>query len=128
MLPEHTQHLVYLCPLTQQLWDTLAGVLTEVFSLQQAVNISHDNIFFNIPPENFAREDRRDVIDVIMLSKHAIYRLKFRDNLIRLPSIRLLSITIALDLEKVIKVRSHFNENSQFLTLITNKLKQLVKF
>ena len=91
--------------------------------MQQVASFTKDNIMFNISPGNFTQDDKKDVRDVIMLAKHAIYRLKFRDNLTRLPTIRLLTIIIALDLEKTIRVRSHFNENSQFLSLVANKLK-----
>ena len=47
-----------------------------------------------------------------MVVKHAIYRLKFRENIAALPSVRLLMVIVAIDLEKAITVRNYMNKDT----------------
>ena len=126
--PEHTIHLIYQCTLAQQVWSVLESVLTEVLRSQQPVALSRDNIMYNHPIGGVSDSQKYDVIDITMVIKHAIYRLKFRENMNRLPTPRLLIVIAALDLEKAVKVRNYFNKESIFINEVTNVLKARAGF
>ena len=121
--PEHTIHLIYQCTVAQQYWAALESVLTNVLCSQHPVDLSRDNIMFNHPIDGVSDSQKYDVIDIVMVSKHVIYRLKFRENLNRLPTLRLIIVMVALDLEKVVNVRNHLNKESIFINETMNVLK-----
>ena len=83
---------------------------------------------FNYPPPGTRDAIKADIIDIIMLVKYVLYRLKFRANLLILPTVRLVAITVALDLEKAILVRSNFNRGTLFMAMILDKLKTRAGF
>ena len=83
---------------------------------------------FNYPPPGTRDAIKADIIDIIMLVKYVLYRLKFRANLLILPTVRLVTITVALDLEKAILVRSSFNRCASLMTMILDKLKESAGF
>ena len=58
--------------------------------------INSDNVMFNYPPTSQLQED---VIDIIMIMKHVLYRLKFRENRNVFPSSRMDTVITALELE-----------------------------
>ena len=130
--PEHTIHLIYECPLAQRMW----AVITECFNqsiLNQnedatAITLSRDNIMFNHPPGDLGDRQKYDIIDIVMIVKHAIYRLKFRENRNALPSVRLLMVIVAIDLEKAVTVRNYMNKDSYLLSDVTEKIKTRAGF
>lgn len=83
---------------------------------------------YNHPIGGVSDSQKYDVIDITMVIKHAIYRLKFRENMNRLPTPRLLIVIAALDLEKAVKVRNYFNKESIFINEVTNVLKARAGF
>ena len=85
--------------------------------------LSRDNIMFNHPPNDISEEQKHDIIDIVMVVKHAIYRLKFRENLLAIPSIRLLMVIVTMDLEKAATVWNYMNKDSFLLAEVTDKIK-----
>ena len=130
--PENTIHLILQCPLAQLLWGHLADSFNEVTERPDAGNtpitLQRDNIMFNHPPSGIPDHQKYDCIDAIMIAKHAIYRLKFRQNTNRLPTIKLLLVTVALDMERAVTVRNYMCKDSQLLADITDKLKTKAGF
>ena len=112
------------------------AVITECFNqsiLNQiedatAITLSRDNIMFNHPPGDLGDRQKYDIIDIVMIVKHAIYRLKFRENRNALPSIRLLMVIVAIDLEKAVTVRNYMNKDSYLLSDVTEKIKTRAGF
>jgi hypothetical protein len=90
--------------------------------------LTEDNILFNHPPPGIGAALTKDIIDIIMLVKHVLYRLKFRTNLQLLPTTRLVTITAAMDLEKAISVRSYLNKDAVMMAIFLDKLKTRVGF
>ena len=90
--------------------------------------LTGDNVLFTHPPTGTPEAGKADIIDIIMLVKHVLYRLKFRENLMTLPTVRLVTITVAVDLEKAILVRGNFNRCTLFMTMILDKLKTRAGF
>ena len=70
----------------------------------------------------------RDLIDTIMLAKHVIVKLKYRQNPERLPTERLLIATVAMDAEKVTRVRALTGQPINILAELTQKFKSIVGF
>lgn len=130
--PEHTIHLIYECPLAQRMWDCIADCFNQSILNQANVTtpivLDRDNIMFNHPPNGIGDRQKHDIIDIVMVVKHAIYRLKFRENIDALPSIRLLMVIVAIDLEKAITVRNYMNKDSFLLSDVTEKIKSRAGF
>ena len=82
MLPEHTLHLMYTCNLSQQIWSSHTDIFNDVMMLQgdEGIELTRDNIMFNHPPDATSESHQYDIIDTIIVIKHALYRLKFREN------------------------------------------------
>ena len=130
--PENTAHLVFQCQLAQDIWNLITATFNECASTindnYTPIILTGDNVLFNHPPTGAPETGKADIIDIIMLVKHVLYRLKFRDNLLTLPTLRLVTITVAIDLEKAILVRSNFNRGTLFMTMILDKLKTRAGF
>jgi hypothetical protein len=90
--------------------------------------LMEDNILFNHPPPGIGAALTNDIIDIIMVVKHVLHRLKFRTNLQLLPTTRLVTITAAMDLEKAISVRSNLNKGAVMMVMFLDKLKTRAGF
>ena len=62
------------------------------------------------------------------MGKHVIYRFKFGENSERHPSLRLTTITLALELERLVEVRKKKGETYSDMETIINEMKRLVGF
>ena len=127
-LPEHTAHLLFHCQLAQDVWTAVADAFNACASLLDNLHvplvISLDHVLFNhSPPTN-----RRDIVDLLMLVKHVLYRLKFRTDLASTPSIRRVLVIAVIDLEKAIVVRNSLNKNTTLFTNVTESLRSRVGF
>ena len=119
---EHTKHFVLLCMLAPLLWSHLADSNNEATDRLDAgdppMTLQRDNIMFNQPPSGIPDNQQYDVVQ----AKHTIYRLKFRQNINNLPTIRLLLVSVALDLERAVTVRNYMREESKMLAAIMERL------
>ena len=100
--PERTRHLLYQCPLAQQVWTYLIDEINELASMnnptQSLIPLTSDLVLFNHTPNNLSDQLSTDLLQTVMTVKHLIYRFKFRENLNRFPTVRLSLLTAALDL------------------------------
>ena len=69
-----------------------------------------------------------DLTDIIMITKHVLYRLRFRENVQRFPSLKLVTINIAMELDKVIDIRHNGCLWAIGLEAMSEKLKSIVGF
>ena len=53
---------------------------------------------FNHTPPQMRKEDAKDLVCILMIAKHTILRIKYRDNQDRLPTVKLFTISIALEI------------------------------
>ena len=90
--------------------------------------LTMDNVLFNHPPPMTPETVKFDLIDIIMLVKHVLYRLKFRDNLLVLPTLRLATVITVVDLERAVLVRNSLNRSASFMIIILDKLKTRAGF
>ena len=85
VLPEHTTHLLYECQLALQVWGVVQLKINESATRLRNdfshIEITRNQVMFNHPPPGLTDQEKRDVIDIIMVVKHVLYRLKFRDDI-----------------------------------------------
>ena len=122
---ERTKHLFYECPLAQNIWLIIIADFneqaTEDALLSIPIQLSCNMIMFNQVPQSLTYSEKIDLIDFIMTTKHRRYRYEFRDNLQRIPSHREVTLSTALDIDKVILIRQF-----SFIDKFNNKLKARV--
>ena len=127
---ERTKHLFYECPLAQNIWSIIIADFneqaTEDEPLSIPIQLSSDMIMFNHVPQSLAYSEKIDFIDFIMTTKHRRYRYEFRDSLQRIPSHREVTLSTALDIDKVILIRQHSDLEFSFIDKFNNKLKARV--
>ena len=130
--PERTKHLIYDCRIAQHFWQVMINALNNILSISNPdhdpTTISSDLILFNHPPPGMNQLHARDLIDIIMLAKHVLVKLKYRHNPERLPTERLLIATVALDAEKITRVRALTGQPINILAEMTKKFKSIVGF
>ena len=119
LLPEHTVHLIYQCHIAAAAWEEVESSFNEVALLLRQdfvpIQFGRDNIMFNVPPQGLSSNERRDFIDIVMLVKHVLYRLKFRHDPNSIPSVRRVLVVLCIDLEKAVLVRNFLGKNSHML-------------
>ena len=128
--PERTIHLLYQCPLAQQVWTYLIDEINVLASLNNPthspIQLTSDLVLFNHTPNNLQDQIAIDLLQIVMTVKHLIYRFKFRENLKRFPTVRLSLLTAALDLDKTVMVRQRSGLESHFLENMVDKIKTRV--
>ena len=128
--PERTIHLLYQCPLAQQVWTYLIDEINTLASLNNPthspIQLTSDLVLFNHTPNNLQDQMSADLLQIVMTVKHLIYRFKFRENLNRFPTVRLSLLTAALELDKTVMVRQRSGLDSQFLENMVDKIKTRV--
>ena len=87
-----------------------------------------DNVLFNHPPQHLRDQEIKDLIDIIMLIKHILYRLRFRDDIDNRPSVRRVLVILAIELNKANSVRNYLNKNSAVFSIITEMIRQEAGF
>ena len=76
------------------------------------IDIGYDQAMFNHPPDGLKDQEKRNFINIIMIIKHVLYRLKFRENLDRVPSTRLVITIACIEMEKASMVRDYLGKTS----------------
>ena len=125
-------HLIFDCTPAQRLWQEVVSAFNDILSAADPehtpVMISSDLILFNHPPEGLSQLHSRDLIDIIMLGKHAIIKLKYRQNQERSLNERLLIATVSIDADKIIAIRTRAGQPLNIFDVLVQKLKTLVGF
>ena len=94
----------------------------------QNIILSSDLLMFNHTPPQMRKEDAKDLVCILIIAKHTILRIKYRDNQDRLPIVTLFTISVALEIEGNIMIRKHHNKQTNILCLMANQLKESVGF
>ena len=107
--PERTKHVMYDW-LGQGFWQVMNYIFNDIISSTEPdhdnIMVSGDLILFNHRPPGMNHLHAKDFTDIIMIAKHAIVKIKYRENQERLPTERFLIATVALDAEKVSRIRA----------------------
>ena len=130
--PEHTVHLMFHCQTAQGVWIVIAEKFNDavktVRNTQTTIQLTMDTIMYNHPPDYLREQEVRDCIDIVMLVKHVLYRLRFRTNIEAIPSTRRILVECAIELEKANTVRYSLNRFSVVFTKFTELIKTFVGF
>ena len=132
--PEHTVHIFYECNLAASIWDRVFQCFNDNMPQQQDVQapfpIAHtvDSILFQKLPRPLNQELAKDLTETIMIVKHVLYRLRFRENLQRFPSLRLVTITVAMEMEKLASIRQGQGLSTIGIETMIDDLKTMVGF
>ena len=130
--PEHTVHLLYQCRVAQDVWTRINRILNECFRTHRddfaPFQLNMDNILHNYPPQHLKSAERTDLCDIIMLTKHILYRLKFRDDIDNRPSVRRVLVILSVELNKANSVRNFMNKNSAVFSGIIEMVKNEAGF
>ena len=129
---ESTTHMMVQCNIARQIWDHFVEVFDDI-AVENNLNfrfppLTHDNIMFNYLnlPRNY--NFKWEIKDIIMIAKHQIYKIRFRENIEQLPRKKQLIILIILEIEKLQTVRSFNCMRTQYLREFTAKLRQSIGF
>ena len=104
---ENTRHMMYYCPTARQIWDKVfsaisgAGLAATSGDPRQPYPLRHDvyAVLFLKIPLGIDATQRRDIYDIITITKHVLYKVRFRDDPDRIPSARRLTILTIEELE-----------------------------
>ena len=81
---ERAKHLMYDCWLAQRFWQVMRDTFNDIISSSEPDNdnivLSSDLILFNHPAPGMNHLHARDLTDIIMIAKHVIVKLKYREN------------------------------------------------
>ena len=128
LLPEHTQHLMVDCVLARAVWNEIQEIFNktarEENHQEEDIYLDRDTIMFN----QVKGTNKEDLRDIIMVTKHVIYRVKFRENPNRLPTKRMILVMVVLEIEKVILLKNYKNKISFFMHDFNNELRNVCGF
>ena len=124
--PEHTIHMMHQCNLATGVLQKLEASLGD--SLDDDVPLTSDAVLFHHLPNSLNKHEKKNVIDILMIYKHTIYKLRFRENIARYPTIKLVLISIILELNKLISLKNKNGEATDTLELVNLKLKQEINW
>ena len=117
--PEHTAHLMYHCQVARSVWAKINEIMNECLQNNRnnftPILLDRDNVLYNYPPQHLKTGEKEVLVDIIMLTKHILYRLKFRDDIETLPSVRRILIILSIELNKAKTVRNFMSVTSQVI-------------
>ena len=129
--PERTVHLFYDCPLAKDMWRMIFAVTNTIFSrgaVITQIDGSLDQVFFHSLPDNLPKSIEIDINDIIMIMKHILYRLRFRERFDTYPTLRTTAIILVIEIEKLIEIRRRKGNSHNTLSNIINELKRRIEF
>ena len=95
---EHIVHMMFECPLMQEVLQKISRMINR--GEENNVDLSCDVVLFHVKPEGISDGKQRDLIDILMIVKHVIYRIRFRENVNVFPTTKAVVIDIILEMEK----------------------------
>ena len=105
MADEHTTHMLYDC-------EKMKGVI-EIYELCLNRNRPRDewikidlNMMLFHHFVNIDNCNKRDINDMLMVAKHVLYRIRFRENVERRPTVRMLILICIIELQKLVLSRT----------------------
>ena len=102
--PEHTIHLMHSCVVAQHTLRIIKDAVNSL--LNDEIDMTSDLVLFHKVPATVQPQQRQDIIDLLLIYKHVIYRTRFRQNQNRQPTTKLITISIILELEKHILLKN----------------------
>ena len=98
MGPEHTAHLMFDCVLAQGVLRNISRMINLYTEID--VNLTRDVVLFHVKPGEITNELQRDLTDILMIVKHVLYRSRFDEEIVRLPTAKGMTIIVISELTK----------------------------
>ena len=119
---EHTTHMLFHCNLAMGALQKVTDSINS--TLEDEINPSTDLVLFHHSQADLSRNEKEYITDILMIYKHVIYRLRFRENVGRFPTVKLVLINIILETEKLIRLKISNGSDTEMLSSVSLKLRQ----
>ena len=80
-------------------------------------------IFNQIPLQEKPFYLKCEINDVLLVTKHIVYRVRFRENVDRFPTIRMMVLTLIIELQKLVPAKRRVNKRTCGLVDIIKPLR-----
>ena len=124
--PEHTIHLMHACEVAQHALRLIKDAVNSL--LDDEIDMTSDLVLFHKVPATVLPQQRQDIIDLLLIYKHVIYRTRFRQNQNRQPTTKLIIISIILELEKFILLKNRQCLTAENLICYMNELRNAINW
>ena len=95
---EHIVHMMFECPLMQGVLQKISSMISREEDTN--VDLTCDVVLFHVKPEVISDEKQRDLTDILLIVKHVVYRVRFRENVTAFPTVKAIIIDIIIELER----------------------------
>ena len=131
---ETTRHMMYQCPVATQLWDKVftaisqaglevtQGVARRIYPVQHNIYA----VLFLKLPHGLHVTHRRDIYDLTTVTKHVLYKVRFRDDPDRIPSVRRLTILTIEDLELTALLKRKNGSKTELFDGVIDRLRSSI--
>ena len=92
------------------------------------IDTTSDLVLFHKVPATVPPSHRQDIIDLLLIYKHIMYRVRFRENQDRRPSTRLILISIILELEKHVLLKNRQCQTAENLISYLQELRSAINW
>ena len=118
---EHTVHMLFEC----QLMRGMLVIIERVINRQRGLNIVFDldTVLFHKITGCEDEDLRCEINDVLLVTKHIVYRVRFRENVDRYPTIKMMMLTLIIELQKLVPAKRRVNKRTCGLTDIIQQLR-----
>ena len=124
--PEHAAHMLFQCNLATGVLQKLATCINHV--TDDDIDLTLDAVLFHHFPNCRDKQVKSTLIDVMMITKHVLYRLRFRENIDRHPTVKLVIITVIIEIQKYILLKTRNGDDTEMLKSINLKLRQEINW
>ena len=101
--PEHTRHIFFGCKLVRDVKDKLELAIKGERTMD--TKLTENMVMFHVYESDASESGRRDIDDLLIIFKHVLWRLRFRENTNRFPKAKLVIVTLIIELEYLLKCR-----------------------
>ena len=124
--PEHTVHLMFTCNVAQGSLQAIKDAVNSL--LEDEIDMTSDLVLFHKVPATVPPNQRRDIIDLLLIFKHIIYRTRFRENQNRRPTVKLIIISIILEMEKLVLIKNRQCQTADNLICYIQELRNSINW
>ena len=121
--------LIFHCEKARQVREVVQDCINDTLTFMNNQNIEltrNSTLFHQI--ENTSNEVRSEVVPIVMILKHTLYKMKFREDQRNYPSPRRILVNLVLDLERHLEVTKFCKKRTVILENVVINIKAFVGF
>ena len=107
---EHTAHMLFECQLMRGILNVVERVINSLGNLNISFNL--DSVLFHKITGCENEDLKCEINDVLLVTKHIVYRVRFRENVDRFPTIRMMVLTLIIELQKLVPAKRRVNKRT----------------